>query len=217
MTHPNSFLPLTAEDIVSTVVRFGQVSSSQLRRLHYKGTDKGKKIRSRRHLTRLTKLGMLKRVWGIYDSAPEYIYLPPNSKARTANMHTLDITELYVGLVEPQLVISDYKTVIFDPEPLSHVPVGHMILKPDCYIDTGKMRYFGEIDRGTEFSAVLAQKMHRYVAAYEQWEESTFPLVVWICHDADRKRFIEAVVKRQSIRGLFTVVLFDDAVKLLTN
>lgn len=105
--------------------------------------------------------------------------------------------------------------MVFDPEPWCHVQIGQMELKPDAYVDLGDYRYWLEMDLGSEYRSQLSAKMARYVKAYEQWTEPTFPLVVWVCHDEDRRRFIESVVKRQSVRGLFTVVLFDDAVSYI--
>lgn len=203
---PHSFLPVPTPGLLASVARFRMLTSSQLRRLHYRsGTSTGREIRSRRHLARLTKLGLLKRLWGIYDASPEYIYLPPDSKARTANMHTLDINELYVQLSGTLMSLT------FDPEPWCHINVGHMTLKPDAYIDVGK-RYFLEMDEGTQFRAVLAEKMRRYISAYERWNEPRFPKVLFVCHDPDRKRFIEGVIKSQSEPRLFEVALFDQVV-----
>jgi hypothetical protein len=138
-------------------------------------------------------------------------------------MHTLDINELYVRLqckLNRNLVYIDQREVnqiIFDPEPWCHVQVGHMVLKPDAYIDLGRMRYFLELDRGTEFRSMLAQKMRRYVVAYEHWEEPTFPLILFVCHDADRKRFIESVIRAQSEPRLFVCELFSEVIGTLTK
>ena len=70
---------------------------------------------------------------------------------------------------------------------------------------------------GQNIASQLAEKMRRYVRAYEVWDEPTFPLCVWIVHDTDRKRFIEGVIKRQAEPRLFTVMLFDDVVDKLTK
>lgn len=213
MTHYSS-LPLPAPAILSSVARLRQLTTSQILRLHYPdGLLRSRQIRCSRHLKRLNDLGLIRRVWGTYDR-PEYVYMPADSKARTGSMHTLDITELYVQLTEaqPQSYVTE---LVFDPEPWCHVQIGHQTLKPDFYLDLGSMRYFGELDRGTEFSSQLAEKMRRYLRAYEMWDEPTFPLCVWIVHDTDRKRFIEGVIKKQVEPRLFTVMLFDEVVKTL--
>jgi Replication-relaxation len=218
MTHFSS-LPLPAPAILSSVARFRQLTTSQLRRLHYlHGSLRSREIRCSRHLKRLADLGLIRRVWGIYDR-PEYVYMPEESKARTASAHSLDITELYVRLVNmsPGIYEGNAEKLIFDPEPWCHVQIGQMTLKPDFYLDLGSMRYFGELDRGTEFASQLAEKMRRYLRAYEAWDEPTFPLCVWIVHDPDRKRFIETVIKRQVEPRLFTVMLFDEVIPNLTE
>ena len=139
-------LPLPTPAILASVARFRQLTTSQLRRLHYlQGSLRSKQIRASRHLKRLNDLGLLRRVWGLYDR-PEYVYMPPDSKARASSAHTLDITELYVRLKGVESA-----TFNFDPEPWCHVQLGHMTLKPDFYLDLGSMRYFGELDRGTEY------------------------------------------------------------------
>jgi hypothetical protein len=210
MPPSSSFLPLTAPALTSTITRFNQATSSQLHRLHYKNTNPGAYVRSRRHLARLTKLGYIRRIQGVYDGPLEYIYLPPDSKARTANMHTLDITELYVQLVTS----SPDESYIFDPEPSRFYSVGPTQLKPAGYIDSGR-RYFLEVDRGTEYRAALAEKMRRYIVAYERWDEDRFPQVLFVCHDIDRKRFIEQVVKRQAEPALFKVALFSEYLEVV--
>lgn len=216
MTPSSSVLPHLAGAITTHVNRFRQLTTSQVRRLLYThGSPRGRVVRSSRHLKRLTTLGLLRRVRGVYAGTEEYVYMPPDSKARTANMHTLDISEIYTKLSESMHDSS--KSMLFDPEPWCHVQVGHMTLKPDAYVDLGRMRYFLELDRGTEFRSALAQKMRRYYAAYERWEEPTFPLVVWIVHDADRQRFINGIIKSQSEPRLFVCYLFNEAVERLSN
>ena len=201
-------LPLPAGDLIASVQRFHMLTTSQLRRLHYRqGSARSREIRCSRHLKRLYDLGLLKRIWGYYNDRAEYVYLPADSKARRADMHTLDINELYVRLVGTSMSLP-----IFDPEPWCHVQVGHMTLKPDAYLDTGRMRYFIEMDESSQYRSVISQKMRRYASAYERWSEPTFPLVVFVCHDTNRMRFLEAVAKSQALPALFRVVYFHEVV-----
>jgi Replication-relaxation len=224
-SQPCSVLPFTTSDVLRTVTLFRQASSSQLRRLHYAGSYDGTRVRSRKHLTRLTKLGMLKRMWSVYDGAAEYIYFPGDSKAQETKRHTLDVTELYVrlensarnpsGILQPNTSISwRHESVVFDPEPWRWYNIGPTQLKPDAYIDVGR-RYFLEMDRGTEFAAKLADKMRRYLAAFRVWDEERFPQVLFVCHDDTRLRFIRRVIEDQSERELFDVCLFGDAAHFL--
>ncbi len=100
MTSPYSYLPLPARALTDTITRFGQATTSQLRRLHYRdGSPRGRQVRASRHLKRLADVGHLRRVLGIYDG-PQWVYMPRSSGARTADAHTLDVTELYVRLGE---------------------------------------------------------------------------------------------------------------------
>lgn len=207
----SSYLPWTQEPICAGLVKFHMFTASQLRRLNYQGTNKGTKNRASYHLKRLTELGYVRRFKGVYAGAAEYIYTPPSSKARRPDMHMLDVNELYVRLEEAHPA-----ELTFHPEPMCHVSVGHMLLKPDAYIDLGHMRYFIEMDEFTELSlAILSAKMRRYVTAYEHWPDSTFPLCVWVCHEPDRRRFIMEAIRRQSIPELFECVLFDEATSRL--
>jgi hypothetical protein len=220
--HPHSILPSTADGLQTTVTTFRHATASQLRRLHYPyGTQKGKEVRSRRHLKRLTDLGLLRRVRGVYNGVAEYVYMPPNIKSQP-DAHTLDIIELYVRHVEA-FNISDPtyqknpETLIYVPEPWCHVPLGHMTLKPDGFIDTDHMKYYLEMDRGTEFASQLAEKMRRYQRAYEQWPEDVFPLCVWVVHNVARQRFIESVIKRQAEPRLFETCLFNEFTSLVVD
>jgi hypothetical protein len=117
----------------------------------------------------------------------EYVYQLARSKARMPDMHTLDIAELYIRLLE-----SGASVLAFEPEPYSYIPAGPVELKPDAYLriqtPTGTYRYFLEVDRGTEYRAQLADKMRRYVRALHHWDEDdgAFPQVVWIVPDSER-------------------------------
>jgi Replication-relaxation len=213
-TQPYSFLPHTTPSVLRTVALFRQATSSQLRRLHYTGTRDGTRVRSRKHLARLVALNKLRRIWDVYEGVAEFIYLPPESKARAANMHTLDVTELYVQLMENQCHIRDATNMVFDPEPWRYYSVGPTDLRPDAYIDVGR-RYFLEMDEGTEYRAALAKKMGLYVAAFRVWGEERFPQVMFVCHDQDRFRFIAKIIQRQSKPKLFSVCLFSRAVDVL--
>jgi hypothetical protein len=220
MTVPTGRLPGPTPLILKTLLYFRQATTSQIRRLHYDGTERGCIVRTNRHLKRLTALDMVKRVWGVYLNVPEYVYLPADAKARNANMHTLDILELYVRLIESKTNSVDGLNIvdrlIFDPEPWRWYNVGPTLLKPDAFIDTGR-RFFLEMDRGTEFRSALQEKLRRYRTAYDVWDEERFPQVLFVCHDEDRLRFIERVIRAWDSAGLVQVCLMDDAVEVLTR
>lgn len=213
MTH-NNFLSPTQADVLQSVTLFRQLTTSQLRRLHYQGSYNGQRVRSRRHLARLTKLGYVKRMWGAYDSGIEYVYQVPQVTARTPEPHTLDISELYVRLIEAG------SKPTFYPEPWSHTKVGHVQLKPDAFVEVGGSAYFVEIDRSVEHEAQLTAKMRRYVQAIDsgRWpDDKAFPLVLWTVPDPARLRYVEAVIHKLGERELFDVCLFNDAPYRITN
>ena len=58
--------------------------------------------------------------------------------------------------------------------------------------------------------------MQHYVSAFEyRWKvehKDGFPLVVFVVHDPDRKRFVETTMKSQAEPRLFRCVLFSEAV-----
>lgn len=205
--------------VVSTVRLFRQASASQLRRLHFaEGSLASQGVKQRRSLHRLVKRGHLNRIdrpvggWG--GGSADFIYLPAGSRTRIPDPHTLDITELYVRLVESGTLL------LFEPEPYCHRTIGHLELKPDGFVDLradGKRRHFWvELDRGTEYRQHLHQKMRRYVQAYNHWPEPTYPQVLFIVPDDLRKRLVESVVKRQE-HALFSVVEFEKAIEVLTK
>lgn len=82
---------------------------------------------------------------GYQRGSGEYVYAPADSKARIPNLHTLDVTELAVRLVEQPV-----RPVEFYPEPWSWSAWGGVNLKPDAYIKIGKRHFFLELDRSTE-------------------------------------------------------------------
>jgi hypothetical protein len=213
MTHPLSSLSSTQLSVVRTVYRYGQVSSSQLRRLHYIGTPRGTIVRSSRHLKALSERGAIKRL--PYKLSGEYVYTAPDSKARIPNLHTLDITELYVRLVEECVRRNLPGSLTFTPEPWSHDTWGGVLLKADAYVKVAGRHFAAEIDRGTEFASALSAQMNKYVAAYHGMDGGSFPQVIFLAHDADRVRFIQRQADKKRVQGLFEARLFDDAVELM--
>lgn len=202
-------------NIISLVTRFRQVSAEQILRLYFSdNSPASRNVRMCRALKRLTKWGCIGRIpraiGGHNGGSTGYIYIPPTSRARLPDPHTLDITETFVRLWESGITIH-----AFQPEPYCHTNVGHVELKPDAYLKletpTAYLSYWLEVDRGTEFRPQLHAKMRRYSQAYEKWE-GTFPKVVFIVHDKLRLDFIESVIRHQAKPSLFTVVLFEEAV-----
>lgn len=207
--------------IVTTVERFRQVSSAHVLRLHFAdNSPKSRKARMTRTMNRLYRWGQLSRipraVGGWSGGSEGYIYTPTTSRARIPDPHTLDITETYVRLEE-----SPTELLAFDPEPYCHRYVGHVELKPDGFVDirnaAGRYRFFIEVDRGSEWRHQLGTKLRRYCQAYKQWDEPTFPLVVWIVQDEVRARLLQSVIRRAEYPELFTVQIGNSGIDVITS
>lgn len=205
------------------VLKHGQLTASQIRRLLYTGTRKGALVRSQRHLKRLVDLGQLRRLWGVYDGPAEYIYMPAGTTTRGPVFHTLDISELYVRLSEARFNSDDaYSTleaeskIVFDREPWCHIKIGHVEVKPDAFLKFNETeQYFIEVDRASADRTKLAKKLRLYVNLYDQWDVDVdgevFPQIIYTVPDSDRKRVVDSVIKTQRY-NLFKVLLFENAV-----
>jgi Replication-relaxation len=194
----------------------GQATSSQVRRALYSGTDRGSVVRSQRHLKALTERGVIRRLpykLSGYQRGPgEFVYCAADSKARIPNLHTLDVTELAVRLTEQPV-----RPVEFWPEPWCHDTWGGVSLKPDAYIKVGKRHFFAECDRGTEFASALSAQMNAYLRAYYGMDGGSFPQVLFICHSVERQKFIQREVDKKSLRALFKVCQFEEAIGVMCH
>jgi hypothetical protein len=225
----------TQQAVRSAVAKHGQLTASQVRRLLYEGSPEGVRVRSQRHLKRLTDLGLIRRFWGVYDGPAEFIYMPAGSTTRGPVFHTLDISELYVRLAETtslsmsheyqltndlvDIAGRDVNQIVFDREPWCHIKIGNVEVKPDAFLKFNEReQYFVEVDRASADRTKLSKKLRQYVNLYEQWDVEidgeTFPQVLYTVPDSDRKRVIESVAKTQRYK-LFKVMLFDEAVEKL--
>lgn len=237
MTRLSSAISPTQMAVRQAVTKHGQLTSSQVRRLLYTGTPQGSKVRSQRHLKRLTDLGLIRRLWGVYDGPAEYIYMPAGTTTRGPVFHTLDISEIYVrisentgipgkseGIPSGELVSiggRDVNQIVFDREPWCHIKIGHVEVKPDAFLKFNETeQYFVEVDRASADRTKLTKKLRQYVNLYEQWDVDidgeVFPMVIYTVPDKDRKRVIESVAKTQRY-NLFRVMIFEDAVESLLS
>jgi hypothetical protein len=205
--------------VVETVDRYRLVTASQLRRLHYKGTPDGIRVRSNTHFNALVKKGLIRRMpfrvpIGSYGAA-EYAYTPPDSNQEVFNPHMYYITELYVRLVE-RLGADNFS---YDPEEWSHDSWGSVRLKPDAHarLPTLRRQFFVEVDRSSQRPAVIAKKMNRYVRAYGGLDGGRFPYVLWTCRTPRRKQELQRIASARAEPGLFVVALFDEAVRVMTG
>jgi hypothetical protein len=194
----------------------GQATSSQVRRAMYAGTDRGRVVRAQRHLKALTERGVIRRLpyrlSGYQRGSGEFVYTTADSKSRIPNLHTLDVTELAVRLTEQPV-----RPVEFWPEPWCHDTWAGVSLKPDAYVKVGKRIFFVECDLGTEYASALSAQMNAYLRAYYAMDGGSFPQVLFICHSPDRQKFIQREIDKKSLRALFDVCLFRDAIEVMTG
>jgi hypothetical protein len=206
----------TQASVVRFVNFYAQATASQIRRGFYEGTERGTAVRSQRHLKALSERGNIRRLpfklSGYQRGSGEYVYAPANSKARIPNLHTLDVTELSVRLVSEPV-----RPVEFYPEPWSWDTWGGLQLKPDAYAKIGRRHFFIELDRGTEWASALSAQMNAYLRAYDGMDGGYFPQVLFVCHTPERQRFILREINKKSVRALFEVCLFTEAIGVLSR
>jgi hypothetical protein len=202
-----------------------QVTGTQIQRLHFAdGASATRGARQNRVMGRLTEWGEIRRiprfVGGFMRGSGPYIYTLAKSRVKLFDQHAYEIAELYVSLVEADRT-GRLQLFEFSPEPYTEISSGRLEARPDAYVKIGTLgkrrHYFLEVDRATEWQTQLASKMHRYVMAYDNWQERTFPQVLFIVPDDTRARSIEAMAKRQRHPELFAVCLFDAAISRLAS
>lgn len=215
MNYPYNTLSPVQALVRATVVRFRLVSSSQIRRLHYPGSRRGRTVQCSDTLKKLTERGVIRRLPyklnGYGRGSGEYVYSAPDSKFKMPDIHTLDVTELYVRLREAVGEVS------YDPEPWAHKSWGSHEVTPDAYVRFPGVHYFFEMDEGSEAPFVIAAKMKRYVDALRGLDGGKFPQVIWIAHDPERIRLLKRQAKARNEPGLFACMLFDEVVDKLCN
>lgn len=241
--------------IIDTLDRVRLATGAQLRRLHLgEGIQNSTIRRTQQTLARLVDLRVLARldrhVGGVRAGSSGFVYALDVAGQRLASAcgpaggrrlrrpwtpglafvaHQLEVTELYVRLVEAErgrfLELLD-----FDAEPLcwrtfTGLGGGRVVLKPDAFLRVGlgefEDRYFIEVDRGTQSGPAITRKLtvyRRYFAAgREQDRWDVFPKVLLLApHDA-RAALLEVLVADHSTPELFAVARFDDALAVLTN
>jgi hypothetical protein len=216
MNLSHNILSPTQSEVVNTVLRFSQISSTQLRRLHYLGTPSGCKTRCGDHLKKLTERGEIRRMPhrlnGYGKGSGEFVYTPPNSTARNISLHTLDVTEIYVRLREAGT------EVVYDPEPWAPTYYKGQKVTPDAHVKLpGIAQYFIEVDESSESPSVISAKMSNYVRAARSLDGGPFPIVLWVAHDANRVRMMADKARSKHEPGLFECALFDDAIGVLEH
>lgn len=218
-------LPPAYARIVTAVDEFGQITSSQIRRLCYTtGTPGGRVTRSNRALKRLYELGKVDRidraVGGYTGGSGEFIYRRPDLTGRP-DEHALARADFCIQLTESDRVTQLFYWV----EAEAYRTVGHNLLKPDIFIElrVGGVDYafMVEIDMGTEHKKRIGEKLNGYVNAYKSgyWKDGPFPPIIWACKTEKARREIKRKIGLldAKFRGLFDVYIFDEAIEVITG
>jgi hypothetical protein len=208
--------------------------------------------KARRRLQRLVQLGLLRRlerrIGGLHAGSAGFIYAITAAGQRVLELsptarqlqptwpfvaHTLDVADLYVALVQAtRQPNEDCQLLDLQTEPQcwrrwTTLTGSAEVLKPDLYlalaVGADEVRWFIEVDRGSEHAPVLVRKARAYQRYYErgieQERDGVFPRVAWVVPDAVRaNQLARALATARGLTAeLFAVVLNGDAVKELTT
>ena len=226
-------------------------TTDQLERLAFppaEGSSYTAARRARRTLTRLVEHGQLsrldRRVGGVRAGSTSYVYQLATGGRRTLGLarrgrtyepgsrfiaHTLAAAHLHVELLEAERARAVVALVIeHEPTRRFTSPSGLERLTPDLLVevttaDGWELRWFVEIDRGTEHLPTVLRKCRTYEAYWRSGREAdhheVFPRVVWSVPDAKRAHAIEAAIakSRSLTPDLYRVTVAEDAAALITN
>jgi hypothetical protein len=189
-----------------------------------------------------------RRVGGLYGGSAAFVYGLTDAGQRLLNageerprrrlrepgllfvQHTLAIAELAVGLVSLARSTSDLEVLDLQAEPTcwrqwTRPDGGREVLRPDLYLALGagqdELRWFVEVDLGSEHLPTLRRKclayQRYYDSGHEQVREGVFPQVLWAVPDERRRAQLEQLLRRERglTTGLFAVTTLDAAVERL--
>jgi hypothetical protein len=170
-----------------------------------------------RVLARLARHGILvrleRRIGGVRAGSAGYVYALGQAGQKVLGLdgprrrvyeptgrfvdHTLSIAELVVRITEAART-GVLEVVTLQAEPNCHRQFselgGPRVLRPDLFVALGteelELRWFVEVDRGTESLPVVLSKCRAYEAYYrsgrEQAAHGVFPRVCWVVPSAAR-------------------------------
>jgi hypothetical protein len=160
------------------------------------------------------RAGSAAYVYALTDRGQRLLELPgPRKRAGEPAWpfvaHTLDIADVYVALhqvarsAEPHhLELLNLQTEPDSWRTWTSLGGGRLLLRPDLYLAAGvgddELRWFIEVDRGTEHRPALLRKCRAYQAYYEsgveQDRDGIFPRVAWIVPDTARADLLQDIV-----------------------
>lgn len=230
--------------ILESVKKLRLVGARQVEALHFRDGDGSALTRARscrRVLERLTHLDLLvrldRRVGGVRAGSASYVYalghigqrlLAPEEARKRRHEPSLNF-------VDHTLAIGDTVVAITEAERAEHLEILQLetepdcwrsfttlgapgVLKPDLFLNIGvgeyELRWFIEIDLGTEHQPTIQRKATAYLrylqAGREQTEHDVFPRVLWVAPDERRADSLRATLKElRAPGGLFEVTLAD--------
>jgi len=203
-----------------------------------------------RVLARLVRDGLLvrleRRIGGVRAGSAGYIYGLGQAGQKVLGLegprrrvyepagrfvdHTLAVTELIVSVTEAARR-GVLELLSLQPEPHCHRQFsglgGRSVLRPDLFLALGvgelELRWFVEVDRGTESLPVVRAKCRAYDAYYrsgrEQAAHGVFPRVCWLVPGEARAEGVERTIARDRRleRRLFAVTTDADVLGVLTG
>lgn len=238
--------------ILQSVDAFRLLTARQIEALHFHdhATPLTGARAARRVLERLTRDRVLtrleRRIGGVRAGSASHIYavgpaghrvLHGDSSRRwrepseTFVAHTLAVADLVVALTEQDreggAELVEYQTEPGcwrdSPRPMA----GTQTLKPDLFVATAtnqsELRWFVEVDLGTESGSAIVRKCRTYHAYWqsgiEQERHEVFPKVLWVADTPRRAGLIHrAIGKAHSLhQPLFDIATTNDAIAVLAG
>lgn len=245
-------LDLSGRDlaVLGFVAETGLASATQLERFAFpprKGSSLSAARRARRVLARLVDEGQLsrldRRVGGARAGSSGYLYQLATGGRRSLGLpgrgrtyepgalfiaHTLAATEVHVGLIEAER--RGHLTALttwHEPTRRFTSTSGIERLTPDLLIeattaDGWELRWFVEVDRGTEHLPTVLKKCRTYERYWRSGREAehheVFPRVLWSVPDARRAAAIQRAIASSTLTAdLYVVTTADETVAVITN
>jgi len=202
--------------VLASLQLLEQASTTHLQRLCFSQpglSPKSYGVRTRSKLLRLYRQGLMRRFPSLGTGG--WIYLPEGSRATKIDPHTLDVTELYIRLVEAERA---GRCEILEWITRERV-AGRAADDAYLWMETpaGRRDWHLEVDRDSEDTPQLREKMRAYCRAYEQ-TNGNFPSVLFVVTFSARRSLekrrdlIRSIAQRQAEPRLFDAVTINEVV-----
>ena len=238
--------------ILRSVEEFRLLTAPQIETLHFidHATPLTAARSARRVLERLTRDRVLarleRRIGGVRAGSASYVYAvgPAGHRllhddatrrwrepSETFVAHTLDVANLVITVMSAaragKTTLVEYQTEPACWRDFPRPMAGLQTLKPDLFMATAtvdaELRWFIEVDLGTESGAAIVRKCRTYHAYWqtgiEQDCHDVFPKVIWIADTTRRAGLINRAIRgaRSLHQPLFGVTTNSEAIGLLAG